>query len=93
MMKVIFKAMVSKPILLSGEFNKPVFGVIMPNFYVNQNQQANGDNEVHRSDDVGCQNPASSANRVDLGRHSDCHGAVKKSEDFRLQGKWVLLLL
>lgn len=42
----------------------------MPNFYVNKNKQANGDNEVHRSDEVGCQNPASSANRVDLGVES-----------------------
>jgi hypothetical protein len=70
----------SNQTLSQGEFIKPVFGVIMPNFYVNQNQQANGDNEVHRSDDVGCQNPTSSANRVDLGWHSDCHGAVQKAK-------------
>ena len=48
----------------------------MPDFYVNKNKQTNGDNEVHRSDEVGCQNPALSVNRVDLGWHSDCQGAV-----------------
>ena len=52
----------------------------MPNFYVNRNKQDNGDNEVHRSDEVGCQKPASLTNRVDLGWYSDCHGAVRKAK-------------
>lgn len=55
----------------------------MPEYYVNSNQQANGDNEVHRSDEEGCQNPAAPRNRVDLGWHSDCHGAVRKAKSMR----------
>ena len=42
-------------------------GLKLPDYYVNSNAQANGDNEVHRSDEVGCQNPASSWNRAPLG--------------------------
>lgn len=53
----------------------------MPDYYVNKNTQANGDNEVHRSDEVGCQNPAYHVNRVDLGWHSSCQSAVKKAND------------
>ncbi len=52
----------------------------MPDYYVNSNTQANGDNEVHRSDEVGCQNPASSWNRVSLGWHADCHSAVSAAK-------------
>lgn len=48
----------------------------MPEYYVNKNTQANGDNEVHRSDEVNCQTPAAPHNRVDLGWHADCHSAV-----------------
>lgn len=51
----------------------------MPEYYVNKNKQANGDNEVHRSDGAGCQNPAEPQNRVELGWHSDCHSAVRKA--------------
>ncbi len=52
----------------------------MPNFYVNKNTQANGDNEVHRTDGQNCPTPAETWNRVDLGLHSDCHGAVNAAK-------------
>lgn len=53
----------------------------MTDFYVNKNKQDNGDNEVHRSDELGCRDPAKPENRVDLGWHADCHGAVRKAKD------------
>jgi len=53
----------------------------MPYFYVNKNKQANGDNEVHRSDEVNCPNPALSQNRVDLGWHLGCQGAVQAAKN------------
>lgn len=52
----------------------------MPQYYVNTNKQANGDNEVHRTDEVGCPNPALPSNRVDLGFHSSCRGAVSEAK-------------
>ena len=52
----------------------------MLDFYVNNNKQANGDNEVHQSDEVGCQNPASPVNRVNLGSHAGCHQAVQQAK-------------
>jgi len=60
----------------------------MPEYYVNQNAQSNGDNEVHRSDELNCQNPAATWNRVALGWHNDCHSAVKsaKSRGYNANG-------
>jgi hypothetical protein len=51
----------------------------MPTYCVNRNAQANGDHEVH---DVTANRwclPAVS-NRVDLGYHSDCTGAVRQAK-------------
>lgn len=52
----------------------------MPDYYVNKNAQSNGDHEVHRTDEVGCRNPAASYNREDLGWHMTCHGAVAEAQ-------------
>ena len=49
----------------------------MPYYYVNKNAQPRTlDHEVHRTDEVGCRNPAARYNREDVGWHSSCHGAV-----------------
>lgn len=51
----------------------------MPNYCVNRDAQANGDHEVH---DVGsCHHLPEPQNRLDLGWHSDCRGAVRKAKE------------
>ena len=47
----------------------------MPNFIVNNNAQSNGDHEVHNIS-AGCSYMPAVGNRVDLGTHATCHGAV-----------------
>lgn len=49
----------------------------MPNYYVNKNAQPNGDHEVH--EDKYCSNQPALENRMDLGYHTDCHGAVREA--------------
>lgn len=49
----------------------------MPNYHVNRNAQANGDNEVHEN---GCRFEASISNRYDLGYHLNCAGAVQQAK-------------
>ena len=44
------------------------------NYYLNQNQQRNGDYEVHKT--VGCSHPAESENQLPLGSFNDCFAAV-----------------
>ncbi len=46
-------------------------------FYVNTNAQANGDHEVHR---MVCPTPANTENRLYLGQHSSCVGAVAEAK-------------
>ena len=47
----------------------------MPNYCVNKNAQSNGDHEVHDlASTKGCLPSAS--NRLDLGYHPSCSGAV-----------------
>lgn len=48
-------------------------------YYVNKNQQLNGDHEVHQ--EIGCPTPAEEYNREDLGDFSSCSGAVKEAND------------
>jgi hypothetical protein len=48
----------------------------MPNFVINQNQQANGDHEVHDTT-TGCAYLPAAANQIALGWHATCHGAVQ----------------
>ena len=50
----------------------------MPNYYVNDNAQSNGDHEVHEE---GCSYMPSVSNRTYLGWFSNCHDAVKKSKE------------
>lgn len=47
----------------------------MSKFIVNQQQQPNGDHEVHNLT-AGCIFMPLPQNRVDLGEHASCHGAV-----------------
>ncbi|TNE56928.1 MAG: hypothetical protein EP340_10395 [Alphaproteobacteria bacterium] len=49
----------------------------MPHYYVNRNEQNNGDHEVHTD---GCPHPPDFANRHDLGFHSDCRSAVRAAK-------------
>jgi len=51
----------------------------MPNYCVNSNAQANGDHEVHDLDANKWCLPAL-ANRVPLGYHSTCSGAVSAAK-------------
>lgn len=47
----------------------------MSKFIVNQQQQANGDHEVHNLT-AGCNYMPLVQNQVALGEHANCHGAV-----------------
>lgn len=47
----------------------------MPSFIVNRNAQDNGDHEVHNTT-TGCWKMPEPQNRVPLGDHLDCRGAV-----------------
>lgn len=49
----------------------------MPNYFVNMNEQANGDHEVHTD---GCSFPPDFANRLQLGWHSTCKEAVAEAK-------------
>jgi hypothetical protein len=49
----------------------------MPNYHVNKNAQSNGDHEVHES---GCAHSPDVANRLQLGVHATCHGAVQEAK-------------
>ncbi|CAN02842.1 hypothetical protein DOU09_04805 [Clavibacter michiganensis subsp. michiganensis] len=46
----------------------------MPHYIVNKNAQPNGDREVHNL--ATCNRLPLQANRVDLGSHASCSGAV-----------------
>lgn len=49
----------------------------MPEYFINRNVQPNGDYEVHS---LPCPTPPLPENRIDLGWHSSCHGAVGKAQ-------------
>lgn len=49
----------------------------MKQYYLNNNQQSNGDYEVHTTD---CPYLPSFSNRIDLGIHSTCATAVAKAK-------------
>ena len=52
----------------------------MPNFIVvNRNAQANGDHEVHNTT-TGCGHMPDAANRMSLGSHATCRGAVQEAK-------------
>jgi len=50
----------------------------MAKYYVNKNQQSNGDHEVHK---LGCSYMPNPENRVSLGDHTGCHSAVRKAKE------------
>jgi hypothetical protein len=49
----------------------------MPYFHVNKNAQSNGDHEVHEN---GCGHQPYSENRLGLGWHASCTGAVTEAK-------------
>jgi hypothetical protein len=51
----------------------------MENYYVNKNEQDNGEHEVHRH---SCSYLPEPENRVELGKFSNCQDAVKKAREF-----------
>lgn len=51
----------------------------MPNFILNSNAQSNGDHEVHNTT-TGCSYMPAASSQIDLGWHSDCHGAVTEAK-------------
>lgn len=54
----------------------------MAKFILNQNQQSNGDYEVHNRT-TGCTYMPKVENQIDLGDHITCHGAVAYA-----RGQW-----
>lgn len=51
----------------------------MYNYYVNKNEQPNGDHEVHRD---GCTWMPAVANRIHLGVFNNCHDAVREAQKY-----------
>lgn len=47
----------------------------MQRYYINRNQQPEGENEVHNW--AGCSHPPLPQNRVDLGWFATCAGAIQ----------------
>ena len=64
----------------------------MPQYIVNSNKQANGDNEVHQYPRSLCNSPNYPAiqNQVSLGSHTYCRGAVEKAKrmGYNANGCW-----
>ncbi|MCA1064297.1 hypothetical protein LCL98_12690 [Rossellomorea aquimaris] len=50
----------------------------MAQFYVNQNQQSNGEHEVHME---GCDFMPFEKNLLELGGHSSCSSAIQKAKE------------
>lgn len=61
----------------------------MPVFVINKNAQENGDHEVHNAS-TGCSYMPNPQNQIDLGTHTNCHGAVAEAKsrwpDHRING-------
>jgi hypothetical protein len=53
----------------------------MPNFCVNKNAQFTGEHEVHNLA-ANCPHLPALSNRLDLGWHADCHGAIRKAKEY-----------
>lgn len=51
----------------------------MYKFIINKNQQPNGDYEVH-NESRPCHTMPNPENRIDLGYHESCHGAVREAK-------------
>lgn len=54
----------------------------MYKYYVNRNEQSNGDHEVHKED---CKYLPSIENRIFLGSYYTCHDAVRESKKYYSQ--------
>ncbi len=54
----------------------------MANYYVNDNQQTNGDHEVHKQ---GCSFMPEYKNRTHLGDFTSCFPAVREAEKYYSQ--------
>lgn len=54
----------------------------MSNYYVNRNEQPNGDHEVHTD---GCSWMPAAHNRINLGDFSSCHSAVNQAKNHYVQ--------
>jgi hypothetical protein len=54
----------------------------MAHYYVNKNQQANGDHEVHK---LGCSWMPAEHNRIYLGNFDTCGPAVAKARSYYTQ--------
>jgi len=52
-------------------------GDTMATYYVNKNEQSNGDHEVHKD---GCLHGAERHNRLYLGEHAACQTAVAQAK-------------
>ncbi len=59
----------------------------MPRFILNKNAQSNGDHEVHNSS-TGCGHMPNPENRISLGEHATCRGAVADAKR-RLPGQRI----
>ena len=53
----------------------------MPTYIVNKNTDDKNRHEVHEIRPTKCRRLPAEHNRVDVGWHSDCHGALKAAED------------
>lgn len=51
----------------------------MPNYCVNRNPQAGGEHEVHNVDS-SCSYLPDYSNRLELGRHANCDGAIEEAK-------------
>lgn len=51
----------------------------MPRFIINNNEQDNGDHEVHNVT-KGCDYMPDTKNQIDLGTHQSCHEAVAEAK-------------
>lgn len=47
-------------------------------YYVNKNEQINGDHEIHKE---GCSYLPSVENRKNLGEHPNCNSAIKEAQN------------
>lgn len=53
----------------------------MPTYIVNKNKDNNGRHEVHQIRPTACKRLPEHRNRIPVGWHSDCHGALAAAED------------
>ena len=53
----------------------------MPTYIVNKNTDDKNRHEVHEIGPTKCRRLPAEHNRVSVGWHSDCHGALKAAED------------